>query len=246
MAEDTSGPELGDTTEVMSGVRLILVRHGESNVTVQQVVGGPLTCSGLSDLGRIQAAALRDRFAAGHEPTIDELWASTMPRAKETAEILNEQLGLELQIDGDLEERRPGEADGTPWAEFGDRFEYDHNNPFSPLSPGGESAVDFAYRVEQAVHRVIEQAAAAPQPGDADDATPRERTVLIVCHGGVVDVVFRHLLSTQVHAGFHLWTLNTSLSEFRTRDLTHPKVWQLVRYNDSAHLAGLPRRTETS
>ena len=32
---------------------LVLIRHGESRTTVDRVIGGPRTCSGLSDLGRL-------------------------------------------------------------------------------------------------------------------------------------------------------------------------------------------------
>ena len=42
--------------------RLILIRHGESNVTVERILGGEKSCTGLSDLGRAQACALRDRL----------------------------------------------------------------------------------------------------------------------------------------------------------------------------------------
>ena len=65
--------------------RLILVRHGESQVTVNRVIGGPRTCSGLSELGRQQAARLRERWAATPEFTADVVVSSAYPRARETA-----------------------------------------------------------------------------------------------------------------------------------------------------------------
>lgn len=149
-----------------------------------------------------------------------------MPRAKETADAVNGSLGLDMQIDVDLEERRPGAADGLSWEQFREQYpDYDHDNPYSPLSPGGESAVDFFYRVSVPVDRIIRENLG--------------KTVMIVCHGGVVDVVFRTLLGTNRHSGFNLWTLNTSVTEFVTRDLSTPDGWQLVRYNDASHLAGL-------
>ena len=57
--------------------RLVLIRHGESQVTVDRVVGGSKTCSGLSDRGRRQAEALRDRLARTGELQADVLLAST-------------------------------------------------------------------------------------------------------------------------------------------------------------------------
>lgn len=41
-----------------------------------------------------------------------------MQRASETAEIINEALDLELQIERDFEEFRPGEADGMLFADY--------------------------------------------------------------------------------------------------------------------------------
>ena len=73
--------------------RLLLIRHGESEVTVKQIIGGDLACTGLSPLGRHQAEMLGDRWAQGHEPKVDALWSSTLPRATETAELLSPALG---------------------------------------------------------------------------------------------------------------------------------------------------------
>ena len=54
--------------------RLVFVRHGESVVTVDRVLGGLKTCSGLSDLGVRQVEALRDRWTRTRElGTVDAL-----------------------------------------------------------------------------------------------------------------------------------------------------------------------------
>lgn len=211
--------------------RIILVRHGESNVTVERVLGGPLSCTGLSPLGREQAEHLRDRWAAGAEPKVDVLWSSTMPRARETAQILNEHLQLDHQIEEDLEERRPGEADGIKFSEYQEQYgNYDRlQNRYEPISPGGESAAGFFLRAGKALDDVV--------------TASLGKTAVVVCHGGVVDVIFRDLLGLAPQGGFYLWTLNTSITEFVLSDETYPRRWRLVRYNDSAHLAGLPAET---
>ena len=51
---------------------LVLVRHGESQCGVDGVPGGHRGCTGLTDLGRDQAARLRDRLARTREftPTV--------------------------------------------------------------------------------------------------------------------------------------------------------------------------------
>ncbi|HEX7096336.1 MAG TPA: histidine phosphatase family protein [Acidimicrobiales bacterium] len=208
--------------------RLLLVRHGESNVTVRQVVGGERTCDGLSALGVRQAEALRDRFLMGTEPTVDVLFASTLPRASETAEILAPALGgLPVNVDPDLVEHRPGAADGVPFAQFAERFGlFDPRaEPDRPLAPGGESLREFYERVGKVMRGLVERHEGA--------------TICVVCHGGVIDNALRSLLGIGLHAPFDLWTLNTSLTELRL----HAGRWTLLRYNDAAHLAGLPERT---
>ena len=98
--------------------RVILIRHGESNVTVQRILGGEKSCTGLSELGQQQATALRDRLAK-EQAKVDYLYASTMPRAMETAEIIQPALNLDkLHLDSELVEHRPGEADGKPYDEL--------------------------------------------------------------------------------------------------------------------------------
>ena len=68
----------------MTKTRVILIRHGESVVTVRRVLGGPRTCVGLSDLGKLQAEKLRDRLASTKEISADVLISSGYPRALET------------------------------------------------------------------------------------------------------------------------------------------------------------------
>ena len=57
--------------------RVILIRHGESNVTVQRILGGEKSCTGLSELGQQQAAALRDRLAK-EQAKVDYLYANQL------------------------------------------------------------------------------------------------------------------------------------------------------------------------
>ncbi|WP_419918287.1 histidine phosphatase family protein [Candidatus Poriferisocius sp.] len=210
--------------------RLLLIRHGESQVTVKQIIGGDLSCTGLSHLGRRQAQALSERWARGYEPNVDALWASTLPRAVETAELLSPALGgLLVQTHVDLVERRPGEADGVGYEEFGSLFEWTGDfHPHIPLAPGGESLATFSYRTGRALYELIEG-----NPGT---------TMMVVCHGGVIDVAMRLFMGLGMSRQFVLWTLNTSITEFVATD--DPGVWQLARYNDAAHLAGLSARTE--
>jgi 2,3-bisphosphoglycerate-dependent phosphoglycerate mutase len=212
----------------VNATRILLVRHAESNVTVNQVVGGELTCTGLSPLGLRQAERLRDRLLL-ERATADVLLSSPLPRARQTADIIGSALGAPIEFVPELEEHRPGEADGCPFVDFPERFGmFDFRaEPDRPFAPGGETLREFYDRVVALLGRIEDQHLGA--------------TIVAVCHGGVIDAAFRHYLSIGISGAFDLWTLNTSLTEFAiAKPGGRP---QLRRYNDAAHLAGLPSKT---
>lgn len=212
----------------MKETRLFFVRHAESNVTVSQVVGGELTCTGLSELGFRQAERLRERLA-DEGAVADVLLASPLPRARQTAEAIAPVLGVPIELVPELEEHRPGEADGCPFVDFPERFGmFDFRaEPNRPFAPGGESLREFHDRVVSLLQRI--------------EVDHEGKTVYAVCHGGVIDAAFRFYLAIGLSDAFDLWTLNTSITEFTiAKSGGRP---QLRRYNDAAHLAGLPAKT---
>jgi len=212
--------------------RLILVRHGESQVTVKRLVGGPRSCVGLSDLGRVQAERLRDRWAAHPEIEADAVYASHYPRARETGDIVLPALGhAEMVEESGFGEHDPGPiCDGLTYDEFERRFgDPDwENDPHGETFPGGESIAAFQLRVGDAVRGVMER-----YPGGR---------IVVFCHGGVIDTVLRQSLRTSGTGIFEVWTKNTSITEV---ELVKPGRWRLIRYNDAAHLAGLPASTNS-
>ena len=209
--------------------RLLLVRHGESQAQVDRVVGGPVGCTGLSDLGRRQARALARRWQR-HGPAADRLLASTLPRAVETAEILSPALGeLKVEQDGELCELEPGECDGLSWDDYQDRWGIDMRaDPYAPLSPGGESVADFLLRVGRALHRIAVDHAGS--------------TVVVACHGGVVDGSLMCFLGLPLQrvADLELRATNAAVTEWEVEvEPARSPRWALRRYNDTAHLEDL-------
>ncbi|MBW2282284.1 MAG: histidine phosphatase family protein [Deltaproteobacteria bacterium] len=218
----------------MPETRLVLIRHGESHATVDGVVGGHESCRGLTDRGRRQAEALRDRLKASPEFAPDVLLTSILPRAIETAEIVAPAFGdLEAARDCDLCELHPGECDGLVWADYRERYGFDMRaEPERPMSPGGESLASFQARVEARLERVLREHAG--------------QTVVIVAHGGVVSAVSLSLMAHGMHLPrpFRMRTENTSITEWlHDADVQRgDPAWLLVRYNDAAHLGRGPRR----
>jgi probable phosphoglycerate mutase len=209
---------------------LVLIRHGESNVTVRRVIGGHRTCDGLSDLGRQQAERLRDRLAGTGELTPAVLISSNYERAIETAQMIAPGLGdPTIEIDAGFGEHDPGPAiDGMSFAAYVEQYGQPDGSgdPHVDIFPGGETLARFHLRVGETLARTLVAHAG--------------RTIVVSCHGGVVDAAFRLLLRTAPTGAFELQTRNTSITEFR---LAPSGVWRLVRYNDAAHLHDLPAET---
>jgi probable phosphoglycerate mutase len=203
--------------------RMVLVRHGESVATQEQYIAGYRTCKGLTELGRTQAQALAERLQRTGEIKADVLIASNFPRAIETAEIIAPALGgLEVVEHSGVGEHDPGPiCDGMTFDEFVERFGDDRNweDPYHDNMTGGETISAFHFRVATALHDIARE--------------HRGTTIMVVCHGGVVDVAFRSFLRMPMTGSFDLHTLNTSLTEFARVSATR---WRLERYNDIAHL----------
>jgi broad specificity phosphatase PhoE len=214
----TSDPTPGAT-------RIVLVRHGQGEVNVTGVIGGPRGCTGLSALGRSQVEDMARRLASSGELRYaSALYASVLPRAIETAELLAPALGLPATAvvrECELCELHPGEADGLVWEEFAAAYEVPDwdVDASAPLSPGGESWNGFVDRCGAAL-----EALARRHPGEL---------VVVGTHAGFIEAtVIRHLVGSPAgatHPRLRLRTAHASLTEWEHSELG----WRLLRYNDA-------------
>jgi broad specificity phosphatase PhoE len=212
----------------------MLIRHAEPEANIKGVIAGPRGCTGLTDRGRSQAAALSGRLARDSEH-FDVLYSSVLPRALETAAILASMLGLsQIREDCDLCELHPGDCDGMAWDDYVRVYGSGANrDPDEPLSPGGESLRSFDRRARAAVDRLV-----ARHAGDS---------VAVVTHGGFITAAMLALLGQQSFHAERAFVLNpgyTSLTEWRREDESKP--WVLERYNDTGHVAQASRWSQTS
>ncbi len=207
--------------------RLLLVRHGQAQSFVDEVVGGPSGCSGLSGLGRRQAEALRRRWSRTGEVGDDAvLYASVLARAIQTAEIIAPALGSPaIDTHCDLCEVHTGEEiDGMPWSDFAEIYEWPPTtNPYRGWAPGAESWADFSLRVGRQLDRVTQEHAG--------------RTIVVACHGGVVEAAMVAFADLPLRRQFRLHVDNTSITEWQLEDDRGEMRWTLRRFNDAAHLA---------
>jgi len=205
-------------------MRLVLVRHGDAHAGFHGVIGGETGCTGLTELGRTQAAALRDHLSRSGRIRADVLVASTLRRAVETAEIIAPGLGLEIQRqERDLCEVHTGEADGLTWTEYADRYgSFDMQaEPDRVFAPEGDSWNSFHERVRRILGQLAEQ-----HP---------DETVVAVCHAGVIMASLRTLLPiADGPTAAQLRPTNTGLTEWEHDPATDR--WTLHAFNDAGHL----------
>ncbi len=132
-------------------MRLILIRHGQTQSNVDRVLdtgypGAPLTEQGLA-----QAEALVERLAA--EP-IQAVYASDLVRAQQTAAPLAAHRGLPVLVRTGLREIFAGADDMSPdWMPYVAVLDSWADNPDSCL-PGGENATSFFDRFDAAVAEI--------------------------------------------------------------------------------------------
>lgn len=158
-------------------IELIVVRHGETDWNRIRRLQGQ-TDIPLNTNGREQADRLRDALAS--EP-IAAIHASDLSRALETARPIAGRLGLPIRTDARLRERHYGVLEGKTFPEIvealPDEAERLRARDADHAMPGGESQRTFFHRVVAAVTAIAM-------------AEPRG-PVLIVTHGGVLDMLHR-------------------------------------------------------
>ena len=131
-------------------MRLILVRHGESEGNVKHEINDdPSRIVELTEKGRTQAEAAAERL---RETKFTHAYVSRFARAQQTAAILLQHHALVPEIDDRLNERISG-MDGMHVDTFNDlvRADYLHTKP-----PKGESFIEQMARVRSFLDEVAQ------------------------------------------------------------------------------------------
>ena len=132
-------------------MRLILIRHGQTQSNVDHLLdtghpGAPLTDEGLE-----QAATLVERLSA--EP-IEVIYSSDLTRARQTAEPLASAKGLRVMEHPGLREIFAGADDmSSDWVPYVSVLDTWHTDPENKL-PDGESWPEFQRRFEAAIAEI--------------------------------------------------------------------------------------------
>ena len=158
--------------------RICLVRHGETDWNVEARLQGQIDLA-LNARGEAQAAAVGRHFAAQRA---DALYSSDLQRARQTAQPIAQALGLTPTLVRELRERSFGRCEGLTLAEIEARYADDARaiaarDPDYAAPGGGESRRQHAARVYASLAQL-----AARHAG---------KTIVVVTHGGVLDVIYR-------------------------------------------------------
>lgn len=147
---------LGWTNPAVATVTL-MVRHGATELTVgKKFSGNGGFDAPLSELGLAQAAAIAGELS--QREAIDVVIASPLQRTRQTAGVIAEALGLEVEIDEGFVECAFGEWDGYTLAEVRERWPAElerwlGSTEYAP--PGGESFAQVRDRVDAARAAVV-------------------------------------------------------------------------------------------
>ena len=138
---------------------LYLVRHGatEANERVPYTLQGHTVDLPLSPAGECQARAV----AALLRPfPIARVFTSSMLRARQTAEMIARELGVDASVAADLQECDVGDWEGLDWGTIRERYPEAHRrfvaNPAAVPYLGGESYGDVLRRAKPAIERLLD------------------------------------------------------------------------------------------
>lgn len=204
----------------MQATRILAIRHGETAWNVDTRIQGhldiPLNVTGLQQARWLaQALAERDEVHA--------IYASDLARAHVTAQTIAEAVGLAVTAHTGLRERSFGDFQGRTFAEIEAELP-EHAHHWRKRTPewtppgAGESLIALRERVLVTVNGL-----AAQHMGEQ---------IVLVAHGGVMDVLYRAATRLDLQAP-RTWLLpNTAVN----RLLWSPEGLSLVGWADTSHL----------
>ena len=145
-------------------MNIFVVRHGQTEWNVMKKMQGSKDIE-LNEKGISQAKDTADLL---RNSSFDIIFCSPLKRARQTAEIINEDREINIIFDERLRERNYGEFEGTSKSSFdyNEFWAYQKNMKYEKA----ENVQDFFKRINNFL----------------DDITSKEyNNILIVCHAGV-------------------------------------------------------------
>ncbi|MDA1475998.1 histidine phosphatase family protein [Bacillus changyiensis] len=187
---------------------ICLIRHGETDWNSQGRLQGR-TDIPLNETGKRQAKETGE-FLKG--TSWDLIITSPLKRAKETAEIINQYLHLDIIEMEDFIERNYGDAEGMP---FADRMKLYPDKNY----PNQETKEALAARLMAGIDKISEQ-------------YPKQK-ILLVAHGAAIHTLLSKIAIDDDSELHQTKLVNACLSNIRMLK----NKWHVEDYNLSDHLS---------
>src|SRR5271155_2086952 len=218
---DVSGVIQEDGAMSQLPTRVFLIRHGATILSAEDRFAGA-TDVPLSDEGRQQAQRLATRLAK--EP-IAAVYTSTMVRTIETARILAEPHGLEVQQREALREISHGHWEQMTREEVEERYPEEasewEKDPYTFAPSGGESGLAVTARALPALIELVRA-----HPGG---------NILVVSHKATIRLLLSSLLGFDPRR--YRDNLDQSPAALNIVDFRDPTRARLTLFNDTSHYA---------
>lgn len=139
--------------------KIFVIRHAESEKNVKHVYDSSLDTYALTPKGEDMAHKLAQTLK---EEGIDLIYSSPVRRARETAEILGKELGIEITLADELKEMYSGEWEGKSIYDLGEEYEErkklsDEAYFNTPHDKDGENLAQVEKRAAPFVQKVIRE-----------------------------------------------------------------------------------------
>jgi probable phosphoglycerate mutase len=203
--------------------RICFARHGETDWNAERRMQGHIDIP-LNSHGQVQAQRLAQSLQhAGH--TFDHLYSSDLQRAADTAKQVSNALELSITIDPIFRERHVGVLQGLRLDDaphqVPDVWQAHLARDIQHDLGGGESIQAFHERAQRALAMLV--------------AAHRGQTILVVSHGGTLDMMYRIATKQALDQARVAVVPNTSLNWIAFDG----KAWSVERWADTDHLSTL-------
>lgn len=199
--------------------RVFLVRHGATQLTAEGRFSGSVGVE-LSEEGRWQATQLGERLR--HEG-IAAAYASPLSRAVETAHIVGEACGVDLQTRDGLREISHGHWEGLTRAEVEARFPAEYaaweEDPFTFAPEDGESGVAVLARALPTLREIV--------------TAHTGSRILVVSHKATIRLLLSSLLGFDARG--YRDRLDQAPACMNVMDFRDPVRVRLIGFNDTTH-----------
>jgi probable phosphoglycerate mutase len=212
---------------------IYFVRHGETPGNQQKFHQSAETP--LAPEGEMQAVNVAERLQA---ITLNEIWASPLRRAQQTAQAINEYQNVPLKTEELLHEiKRPSMYEGKPHNDPAlqalAHLTWENSADLAASHEDGESFTHVTERMRE-VKTLLENYA---------KDKPADYTLCIVSHGTVLAILLLHILLNE-HATpavlrdavLRMKMNNTGISLARIETQDGQQTWKFLTFNDYAHL----------